>query len=142
MQKLRHTTFTMKPMGLPMQLANGRVVPRSGVGLRRLELLNAVNYREVREGIRGLLGDGSLAAEQPVLIDLREVRFLPTTPEAEALADELSGADALGTHTVALLVQLGAQYGIARMVCTLAELRGGRVKAFTDDRAAVDWLMG
>ncbi len=110
-------------------------------GVRRLELVNAVNFREVREGMRALARDGSLAPEQPVLIDLRDVRFLPTTPEAEALADELSAAESLGTHPAALLVQLGAQYGIARMVCTLAELRGGRVKAFTDDRAAVDWLM-
>lgn len=129
-------------MELPITLANGHAVMPMAAGPRRLELVNAVNFREVRAAISGMLGDGSLAPEQPVLLDLREVRFLPTTPEAEALADELSGMDALGRHTVALLVQLGAQYGIARMVCTLAELRGGRVKAFTDDRAAVDWLMG
>ncbi len=125
-----------------MQLVQHAPARHSAAGLRRLELANAVNFREVREGIRGLLGDGSLAPRQPVLIDLRDVRFLPTTPEAEALADELSGTDSLGNHAVALLVHLGAQYGMARMVCTLAELRGGRVKAFTDDRAAVDWLMG
>lgn len=142
MHQLRDTVFTMKPMERSVQLADGHVVPKPGAGLRRLECVNAVNYREVREGIRGLSSDGSLAADQPVLIDLREVRFLPTTPEAEALADELSVAEGLGAHAVALLVQLGAQYGIARMVCTLAELRGGRVRAFTDDRAAVDWLMG
>ncbi len=117
-------------------------VVHQAAGVRRLELANAVNFREVREGIRALARDGSVAPGQAVLIDLRDVRFLPTTPEAEALADELSASEALGAHTVALLVQLGAQYGIARMVCTLAELRGGRVKAFTDDRAAVDWLMG
>ncbi len=134
MQQQRDTVFTLKPTELRHSWR--------GAGLRRLELVNAVNYREVRDGIRGLVDDGSLGEEQPVLIDLRDVRFLPTTPEAEALADELSGADSLGRHAVALLVQLGAQYGIARMVCTLAELRGGRVKAFTDDRAAVDWLMG
>ncbi len=134
-----HAPFTAEG---PKQAAGGPVVHATAAGVRRLELLNAINFREVREAMRGVLSDGSLAQEQPVLLDLREVRFLPTTPEAEALADELSAADGLGSHQVALLVQLGAQYGIARMVCTLAELRGGRVKAFTDDRAAVDWLIG
>ena len=111
-------------------------------GVRRLDLLDAKNFREIRESVRTLSRDGSVAEQQPVLIDLRRVRFLPTTPEAEAMADELSSMDVLGAHQVALVVQLGAPYGVARMVCTLAELRGGRVKAFTDDRAAVDWLMG
>lgn len=115
---------------------------RSPSAVRRLAVPDAATFREVREAMRTLARDGSLGEMQPVLLDLREVRFLPTTPEAEALADELSSTDALGAHTVALVVQLGAQYGVARMVCTLAELRGGRVKAFTDDRAAVDWLMG
>lgn len=111
-------------------------------GVRRLDLLDARSFREIRESVRTLSRDGGLAEDQPVLVDLRRLRFLPTTPEAEALADELSSTDVLGAHHVALVVQLGAQYGVARMVCTLAELRGGRVGAFTDDRAAEDWLMG
>lgn len=111
-------------------------------GVRRLDLLEAKSFREIRESVRTLSRDGSVAEDQPVLIDLRRVRFLPTTPESEAFADELSSTDVLGAHPVALVVQLGAQYGVARMVCTLAELRGGRVRAFTDDRAAVEWLMG
>lgn len=125
-----------------VRLAVEQSVKQLPTGLRRLELFSALTFREVRESIGGMVRDGSLAEAQPVLLDLRDVRFLPTTPEAEALADELSSSDALGRHAVALVVQPGAQYGVARMVCTLAELRGGRVKAFTDDRAAVDWLMG
>ncbi len=115
--------------------------PVSG-GVRRIDLPGASTFRDIRESILSASRDGSLAENQPVLIDLRLVRFLPTSPETEALADELSSSDALGRHPVALVVQSGAQYGMARMVCTLAELRGGKVRAFTDDRAAVDWLMG
>jgi hypothetical protein len=110
-------------------------------GLRRLDLPGASSFREVRESIRTLSRDGSLAESQPVLIDLRLMRFLPTSPESEALADELSSQDVLGAHRVALVVQQGAQFGMARMVCTLAELRAGHVRAFTDDRSAVEWLM-
>lgn len=110
-------------------------------GVRRLQP-SAATLREMRDSLAALVHDGSLAPGQPVLIDLRDVRFLPTTPEAEALADEFSGQDSLGGHAVALVVQLGAQFGVARMICTMAELRGGKVKTFTDDRVAVDWLMG
>lgn len=110
-------------------------------GVRRLEP-TASSYREMRDSLVALTRDGSLAPGQPVLVDLRAVRFLPTGAEAEALADEFSSTDSLGSHPVALVVQLGAQFGVARMICTMAELRGGRVKTFTDDRVAVDWLMG
>ncbi len=134
------SAYTLPPTGLPVRA--GYAAPAPGAGLRRLDFANVAGFRQVRARLVDVLADGSLAPAQPVLIDLRDIGFLPTTPEAEALADEFSSQDTLGAHAVALLVHAGAQFGIARMVCTLAELRGGRVKAFTDDRAAVDWLMG
>lgn len=129
-------------METPLRFADDAAERTAETLLCRLALDHATTFRAVREALTKLGRNGALADDQRVLLDLRDMRFLLTTPEAEALADELSSADALGRHSVALVAQMGVQYGVARMVCTLAELRGGRVKAFMDDREAVDWLMG
>ncbi|MBI4409090.1 MAG: hypothetical protein HY561_05250 [Gemmatimonadetes bacterium] len=90
--------------------------------------------------MRDLGEDPVLAPGAAVLLDLRDAMFVLNVGDAERLAGLLADDRVLGAHRVALVVQSGAHYGMARMVCTLAELRGGDASAFSDERAALSWL--
>jgi hypothetical protein len=90
--------------------------------------------------MRDLAADPVLAPGAAVLLDLRDATFVLNVGDAERLASLLADERILGAHRVALVVQSGAHYGMARMVCTFAELRGGDAGAFSDERAALSWL--
>jgi hypothetical protein len=77
-----------------------------------------------------------------VLLDARDLTLLPSPAETEVLAGLLANQRVLGRHRVALVVRAGTQYGVARMVCTLAELRGADAKVFMEEPAALAWLAG
>ena len=61
---------------------------------------------------------------------------------AYLLAGLLANQGVLGRHRVAHVVNAGTQYGVARMVCTLAELRGADARVFTEEPQALSWLAG
>lgn len=98
---------------------------------------------------RFLCSDGSpvaaqLAAMEPsvrsLLIDVRELTEVPSRAEALEITDALVSVQALGRRRVAMLARAGALFGVVRMVCTLADMRGALVGAFTDEESALDWL--
>jgi hypothetical protein len=75
-----------------------------------------------------------------VLIDIRDLTELPSRGEAGAIADGLATVQVVGGHRMAILARAGAQFGVARMVSSLAELRGASLGAFTEEGEALQWL--
>jgi hypothetical protein len=97
---------------------------------------------DVFRAVRDLSAGPSLVPGAPILLDAHAASFYPEPELVHEIAALLSGERFLRGHRVALVVQPGAQFGLARMVCTVAELRGGRAGAFHDERPAVTWLVG
>jgi len=77
---------------------------------------------------------------EALLMDLRERGFTPSASYANALVDALAGLGSAVNPPVALLTNPGLQYGGARMLCLLGELRGCVAAAFHDEVEAWAWL--
>jgi hypothetical protein len=75
-----------------------------------------------------------------LLLDFRVQGFTPSAREANALVAALRVLCARRVPPVAILANPGAQYGGARMLCTLGELDGCRTAAFRDETEAWGWL--
>jgi hypothetical protein len=86
----------------------------------------------------------SLKAKEGVadalLLDFRAQGFTPSAREANALVTSLRVLCARRVPPVAILANPGAQFGGARMLCTLGELDGCRTAAFRDETQAWAWL--
>ena len=78
----------------------------------------------------------------PVLVDIREAGFSPTTAEARQLGELLGDPRLTGARRIAFVVLAGAQFGFARMVSIISGKEGGAVSVFTDIPPAVLWLHG
>jgi hypothetical protein len=87
---------------------------------------------------------GTLRARQgeatALLLDFRAQGFTPGAREAGALLASLVVLCADRVPPVAILTNPGPQYGGARMLCTLGELRDCRAAAFRDEAEAWRWL--
>ena len=108
----------------------------------RLRCPDGGSFADHVAALRDLACSPELAPGIPVLLDVRDVTLLPNPAEAEVLAGLLANQGVLGRHRVAVVVNAGTQYGVARMVCTLAELRGADAKVFTEEPQALSWLAG
>lgn len=98
-------------------------------------------------GLREWLAELDLAtlrakqgAADALLLDFRAQGFTPSAREANALVSALRVLCARRVPPVAILANPGAQYGGARMLCTLGELDGCRTAAFRDEMEAWSWL--
>jgi len=111
-----------------------RVVVLGGNGIASLRAwlaeLDLATVR-AREGIADAL-----------LLDFRAQGFTPSEREANALVAALKVLCGRRVPPVAILANPGAQYGGARMLCTLGELDGCRTAAFRDETEAWRWLQG
>ena len=108
----------------------------------RLRCPDGGSFADHVAALRDLACSPELAPGIPVLLDARDLRLLPNAAEAEVLAGLLANQGVLGRHRVAVVVNAGTQYGVARMVCTVAELRGADAKVFMEEPAALSWLVG
>lgn len=108
----------------------------------RLRCRDGGSFADHVAALNELAGGPALMPGIPVLLDARDVTLLPNAAEAEVLAGLLANQRVLGRHRVAVVVRAGTQYGVARMVCTLAELRGADAKVFTEEPQALSWLVG
>ena len=79
-------------------------------------------------------------AADALLLDFRAEGFTPSAREANALVASLRALCARRVPPVAILANPGAQFGGARMLCTLGELDGCRTAAFRDETQAWGWL--
>ncbi len=75
-----------------------------------------------------------------LLLDFRTQGFTPSAREANAIVSTLVALCAERVPPVAILTNAGAQYGGARMLCTLGELRTCRAAAFRVEAEAWRWL--
>jgi len=109
-----------------------RVVVLGGTGLGSLRAwLGALDLAalKAKEGVADAL-----------LLDFRAQGFTPSAREATALISALRFLCARRVPPVAILANPGAQYGGARMLCTLGGMDGCRTAAFRDEREAWRWL--
>ena len=106
--------------------------------VRRLRASAEHSFADHARLLRDLARD--VPPGEPLLVDLRGVSVLPDTTEVDLLANLLASRYGFRRSRVAVLVDDGAQWGVARMIATMAELRGGHAKAFQDEEVALAWV--
>ena len=77
----------------------------------------------------------TVGSRRALMLDFRTHKFTPNSRDADGLATRLAAYP-----SVAILTDVGASYGCARMVSTLVELRGSSSAAFCDEAEAWRWL--
>jgi hypothetical protein len=110
---------------------------------KRVAVLGSAKLGSLREWLAELDLAALRAKEgaaDALLLDFRAQGFTPNEREASALVSALKLLCAHRTPPVAILANPGAQYGGARMLCTLGELDGCRTAAFRDEAEAWRWL--
>lgn len=120
-------------MSIEFRLEGGsRVAVLGGEGLRTVQdWLDAVD--------RGALRARHGTAEA-LLMDFRSAGYTPSAREARALVAALVGLCGERLPPVAILTKPGVQYGGARVLCMMGELRGCQASAFQDEEEAWRWL--
>jgi hypothetical protein len=110
---------------------------RTGLG-DRVVVLGGAALAEPRNWL-AVADTASLAAAvgspRALMVDFRTHGFTPNSRDAGVLATSLAAYP-----LVAILTDVGAPYGCARMVSTLVELRGSPSAAFYDEAEAWRWL--
>jgi hypothetical protein len=82
--------------------------------------------------------DGTIGA---LLLDFRSQAYSPSADEAEALIERLRvHFRGRAVPPVAAVARPGAQFGGARVLCTLAEMRGCRASVFLTEAEAWLWM--
>jgi hypothetical protein len=111
--------------------SNGHIVHVIGTDKGSLEA--------ARDTFANLINDSNLHRPFGLLIDVRTLSNVPSREESESLSKFAAVSDG-EKHFTALLVKRGIQYGIARTIQLLSELRGAQIDVFIDERAAQYWL--
>jgi len=115
---------------------------RTNLG-RRVVVLAGANLGSLREWLAELDVAAVKAREEEadaLLLDFRAQGFIPSEREANTLVAALKVLCGRRAPPVAIVANPGAQFGVARMLCTLGELDGCRTVAFRDETAAWSWL--
>lgn len=110
---------------------------------KRVLVLGGARLATLRDWLSELNGGSLKRQEAPadaLLLDFRAQGFTPGPTEANALVSALVRLCAMRFPPVAILTNPGAQYGGARMLCTLGGLRGCRAEAFREEADAWQWL--
>ncbi len=111
--------------------SNGYIVRVTGTDKGSLE--------SARDTFANIVHDANLHQPFGLLIDVRELSNVPSQAESESISKFSALGDGI-KHFTALLVRQGIQYGIARTIQMLSELRGAQIDVFTDEPAAQYWL--
>jgi len=75
-----------------------------------------------------------------ILVDLREMDFIPEVPAVWSFARTLPALKEHYLGPVAILTQQGFIFGLARMTCLVAEASGFPMEAFNEVEKARAWL--
>ena len=107
-------------------------------GLMLIEATPPNTFESSRTGIGEFSQDPGLGPDFGILLDLRENDYTPSATEAQELTafylEKFRG------RPLAMVVSRLVQLGVANMISTIAELRGGSVHAFRDRKEAETWL--
>jgi hypothetical protein len=109
-----------------------RVVVLGGDQLTSLRDWMAEVDRAVPQGDEGAVG--------ALLLDFRSRTFAPSAEEAGALVERLRARLRRKGVALAVVAKAGAQFGGARVFCTLAEMQGCRASVFVAEAEAWLWL--
>lgn len=74
------------------------------------------------------------------IVDLTGTEYVPTGSEARALATALSELARPNGCRIAIVARPGAQYGIARMIEAITEVRDATASAFPSLNDALAWV--
>jgi hypothetical protein len=98
------------------------------------------HYEETAEAIRGLTADPRYLHGYGVIVDTRDLAYVPTLEDAKRYAELFRGLKSSFQGGIAVVVEGTARYGVAQMIATLLENRGVTMAAFRDSAAAEAWL--
>lgn len=112
-------------------------------GGSRVAVLGGERLRTVKDWLAAV-DRGALRARhgtaEALLLDFRSAGYTPSAREARALVAALVGLCGERLPPVAILTNPGVQYGGARVLCMMGELRGCQASAFQEEEAAWEWL--
>jgi len=112
-------------------------------GGARVAVLGGERLRTVRDWLAAV-DRGALRARrgtaEALLLDFRSAGYTPSAREARALVAALVGLCGERVPPVAILTNPGVQYGGARVLCMMGELRGCQASAFQEEEEAWQWL--
>ena len=109
-------------------------------GLMLIEATPPNTFESSRAGIEEFSQDPGLAPDFGILLDLRENDYTPSATEAHDLT--VLYLERFRGRPLAMVVSRLVQLGVANMISTIAELRGGSVRAFRDRNEGEAWLAG
>lgn len=98
------------------------------------------SVQEQRAVRRPLIEQGTLSRESKAIVDITGVTGLPRFNEVEAAMMAAETDVAMLPKRIALVVRPGANFGIGRMLQSMAP-SGLAIELFTDEASARDWLM-
>ena len=98
------------------------------------------HYEETTEAIRGLAADPRYLPGYGVIVDARDLAYVPTLEDAKRYAELFRGLKSSFEGGIAVIVEGTMRYGVAQMIATLLENRGVTMAAFRDPAAAEAWL--
>jgi hypothetical protein len=107
-------------------------------GVMLIEATAPNSYETSRSGIEEFARAPGLGPDFGVLLDLRENDYTPSAIEAHDLTNLY--LDKFRGRPLAMVVSRLVQLGVANMISTIADLRGGSVRAFRDRKEAEAWL--
>ncbi|HJQ98168.1 MAG TPA: hypothetical protein VJ826_07610 [Candidatus Polarisedimenticolaceae bacterium] len=96
------------------------------------------SFESTRDGILEFSEDPRLGPDFGIVLDLRENDYTPSATEAPELTTLY--LERFRGRPLAMIVSRLVQLGVANMISTIAELRGGSVQAFRDRGEGEKWL--
>ena len=107
-------------------------------GMMLIDATPPNSHATTRAGIEEFSRAPGLGPDFGVLLDLRENDYTPSATEAHELTTLY--LERFRGRPLAMVVARLVQLGVANMISTIAELRGGSVRAFRDRNEAEAWL--
>jgi hypothetical protein len=98
----------------------------------------AVDLSSSRQLLAVATGDARFNPAFNFLVDVREMTATPSAGDLRQFADLLGQVKTLGR--IGVVAAPGVQYGMGRMIATLAGLRDIRMDVFRDEVSARAWL--
>lgn len=95
---------------------------------------------ETEAAVLRLARDPAFRPGYGVLLDMRELTYIPSWADAQAYQRLFSGLRTTYTGGIALVVRGTAPYGVARMLSVMFGFIGVQLGAFTEMGEAVAWL--